>query len=88
MQNWWISWKMSQIKQAEILNQAAAFRARERRKQSGHSERKKGDSRVYGSRRSLGLLYIIGGVLVRWGKALQQRQGFHLRALDCRSETG
>ena len=74
MQNWWISWKMAQIKQEEILKQAAGFRSLR-----GHL-RKSLIPRDRTPKGSLPILYSLGAILVRWGNTLQARHGAGVRA--------
>lgn len=70
MQNWWIGYKMAQIRQAEILKEAARIRTAQRTRRQSRESR---TPRTGDSRRSL---------LARWARALQKRRDFRLQAFD------
>lgn len=60
MQNWWISYKMAQIRQAEILKEAARLRTVQRHRRKPRESRV---PRADGSGRSL---------LARWGRPFRR----------------
>jgi hypothetical protein len=78
MEHWWISWQMSKIKQGEILQAAARYRALQngrtrfdrRRRNPHHSEAH--PKPLFASFRSY-----LGQRLIDWGTLLKQQQTLH-----------
>lgn len=73
MENWWITWQMSKIKQSELLQEGPRFRLIQNG--SGRrdgSRRKVHHSNARPERFFVSLRCNLGQYLINWGKLLQQ----------------